>query len=129
MKSCERVSFSSCQTIKVELLCETISHSRCCLGQDVCQAMVPSLNKVSSNCRQSLYDSSFSVMGPKLWNAIPYRLNTIMDFVSFKSNLTTFMLTLPDKPPVRGYSAPNSNSLLAWRVDTSAAELWGGQIC
>ena len=76
-----------------------------------------------------MYDSSFAVLGPKLWNAMPYYLNGIADFASFKSRLTAFMLSVPDKPPVRGYITPNSNSLfmLAWRVDTIASALWGGQ--
>ena len=93
------------------------------------QAIVPSLNTVSSHRHQSMYDNSFAVMGPKLWNAIPYHLNNIADFDAFKSKLTTFLLTLPDKPPVRGYTPPNSNSLLAWRVDSNVTTLWGGQRC
>ena len=93
-------------------------------------AIVPSLNRVSSLRHQSLYDNSFAVMGPRLWNSIPYNLNTIEKFVPFKNMLTTFVLAVPDKPPVRGYSTPNSNSLLAWRVDNSVSILhWGGQNC
>lgn len=91
------------------------------------QAVVPFLRKKSSAAHQTLYDSSFAVMGPKLWNAVPYSLNRIESFDTFKAKLTRFILTVPDKPPVRGYSTANSNSLLAWRMDSSAAELWGGQ--
>ena len=99
-------------------------HSRSRLGT---LATIPSLSRASSSRHQSMYDSSFTVLGPKLWNAMPYYLNGIADFAPFKSRLTAFMLSVPDKPPVRGYTTPNSNSLLAWRVDPSASALWGGQ--
>ena len=91
------------------------------------------LSKVPSMCRgstlghQSLYDNSFAVKGPKLWNSVPYHLNSIEEFATFKTKLTTFILSIPDNPPVKGYTAPNSNSLLAWRMDASASALWGGQ--
>ena len=55
---------------------------------------------------------SFAVKGPKLWNAMPYDLNVIQDLEHFKDQLTKFMLSLPDRPPIRGYTPPNSNSLL-----------------
>ena len=99
-------------------------HSRSRLGT---LATIPSLSRASSSRHQSMYDSSFAVLGPKLWNAMPYYLNGIAEFAPFKSRLTAFMLSVPDKPPVRGYTTPNSNSLLAWRVDPSASALWGGQ--
>ena len=99
-------------------------YSRSRLGT---QAAIPPLSNSSSCKYQSLYDSSFAVLGPKLWNAMPYHLNSIADFPAFKAKLTAFLLSVPDKPPVRGYTAQNSNSLLAWRTDTSASALWGGQ--
>ncbi|KAL5254265.1 hypothetical protein ACHWQZ_G013897 [Mnemiopsis leidyi] len=34
---------------------------------------------------------------------------------------------IPDKPPVRGYTTSNSNSLLEWRKDPTLLEVWGGQ--
>ena len=75
----------------------------------------------------SRYDTSFAVMGPKLWNCVPNNLNTMVQFELFKKNLTAFLLSVPDTPPTKGYSPSNSNSILAWRVDSSAAALWGGQ--
>ena len=93
------------------------------------QAVVPSLTVKSSKRHQSLYDSSFAVMGPRLWNSIPYGLNSLAEFDVFKSRLTAFLLKVPDKPPVKGYSPPNSNSLLAWRVDKDTAALWGSRGC
>ena len=91
------------------------------------QAVIPALSRCSNSKFQSMHDSSFAVIGPKLWNAMPYHLNSIADFPTFKAGLTAFMLSVPDKPPVRGYTCPNSNSLLAWRTDPSVSALWGGQ--
>ena len=76
---------------------------------------------------QTLYDNSFAVLGPKPWNSIPYKLNSLDQFEVFKSRLTAFLLTVPDNPPVKGYVPPDSNSLLAWRVNRDAAvEYVGG---
>ena len=75
-------------------------HSRSRLGT---LATIPSLSRASSSRHQSMYDSSFAVLGPKLWNAMPYYLNGIADFAPLKSRLTAFMLSVPDKPPVRVY--------------------------
>ena len=85
-----------------------------------CQAKIPNFSKEGTAANQSLYDSSFAVMGPKLWNSIPYNLNVITNLTTFKSNLTHFLLSAPDKPPIWGHSTPNSNSLLAWRNDRDA---------
>ena len=91
------------------------------------QAVLPSMTKGCRAAQQSAYDSSFAVMGPKLWNAIPFHLNREGCFETFKSKLTKFLLSVPDTPPTRGYSATNPNSLLDWRMDSSTTELWGGQ--
>ena len=91
------------------------------------QAKIPTVNKESSLAHHTLYDCSFAVMGPKLWNSIPYPLNNMSDFTSFKNQLTRFMLSVPDKPPIRGYTSPNTNSVLAWKNDRHTTPLWGGQ--
>ena len=90
-------------------------------------AVIPSKFPSSSAANQSLYDQSFAVQGPKLWNAIPYHLNVIDDLEHFKDQLTKFMLSFPDKPPIRGYSPPNSNSLLCWRKEQGFTTLLGGR--
>jgi hypothetical protein len=72
-------------------------------------AIIPSACKSSTTANHSLYDSSFAVIGPKLWNAMPYYLNSISEQELFKSQLTKFMLSLPDTPPIRGYTPQNSN--------------------
>ena len=91
------------------------------------QAKVPSMKKSSSAAHQTLFESSFSVMGPRLWNCIPPDLRKISTLDSFKHHLTDFLLSVPDKPPIRSYTSPNSNSILEWRNDRDASALWGGQ--
>ena len=77
------------------------------------QSIIPSLPR--SDCRQrnrSLYDASFAVIGPKLWNMLPRYINVIEKEVSFKNELTKFILKLPDQPPVQGYPRNHGNSLV-----------------
>ena len=69
-------------------------------------AVIPSKSKISSAASQTLFDDSFAVQGPKLWNAIPDHLNVIEDPELFKDQLTKFMLFLPDKTPIRGTLHP-----------------------
>ena len=74
--------------------------------------IIPFKCRVSTAANQSLYDSLFAVQGPKLWNAIPYHLNIVNKAEHFKDQLTKFMLSIPDRPPIRGYASKNSNPLL-----------------
>ena len=80
------------------------------------RAIVPSLRRGSLAHHQSLYDNSFAVMGPRLWNCLPVQLNSIETFDMFKQKLTSELLRIPDQPPCVGYSPPNSNSILDWRI-------------
>ena len=99
-------------------------NQRNCLG---IQAIVPPIRKKSSQAFQTLYENSFSVKVSKLWNSIPYDLTGIKTLDDFKSKLTKFLLLIPDKPPIRGYTSPNSNSILACLKDREATSLWGGR--
>ena len=81
------------------------------------RAKVPSLCKSSSLINQSLYDHSFAVQGPRLWNTIPAHLHQLTELATFKSALTKYLLTIPDTPPVVGYVGVNSNSLLDWSLN------------
>ena len=83
------------------------------------KADVPKLVKTSLQHNQSLYDDSFSVLGPRLWNIIPAHLNRLTDAEQFKIQLTNYLFTIPDRPPVAGYTCQNSNSLLDWNKDKS----------
>ena len=66
---------------------------------------------------RSIYDHSFAVRGPKLWNAIPKNIKCAPSFEVFKSKLTSHLMSIiPDLPPVPGYTKPNSNSILDWNA-------------
>ena len=111
-----------CGATSNDLLIEFVENDR--LGP---QATIPALFKGSSTAHQSLRDGSFKVAGPKLWNCIPKRIRILGTLDTFKTHLTNFLLSIPDKPPIRGYTSPNSNSILDWRVDRDAAALFGSQ--
>ena len=69
---------------------------------------------IPRGCRDRVrtqYDSSFAYLGPKLWNLLPKSINLIDKLQKFKGELTRFVLSLPDKPPVHGYARENNNSL------------------
>ena len=76
------------------------------------RAIVPSLSRASSLRNQTLYDSSFAVRGPRLWNTVPASVKAAVSFDSFKISLSEFLALIPDEPPVVGYSCSWSNSLV-----------------
>ena len=75
-------------------------------------AVVPSLSRTCKSKIQSLYDSSFAVFAPRLWNSLPKRIRDEETFEKFKAALTRHCLAFPDEPPISGISS--SNSLLHW---------------
>ena len=78
-------------------------------------ATVPPLTSaVTKHKAQSLFDSSFSVKGPQLWNTIPKDIKSKDTLLSFKCSLCSYLKSVPDKPPVYGYSTQNENSILHW---------------
>ena len=89
------------------------------------KAHVPSLMRSSSQRNQSLYDNSFAVIGPRLWNILPNHLHHMADLKQFKHALTEFLNTFPDTPPVSGYSCANGNSVLDWTQNRKAAAQQG----
>ena len=89
------------------------------------KAIVPSIVSSSSCRNQTLYDNSFGVRGPRLWNCIPSYLHVITDQEQFKFQLTDYLKTLPDNPPTSGYSCVNGNSVLDWSMNKVAAMLQG----
>ena len=76
------------------------------------KAVIPSLSKCSSLRNQTLYDGSFAVRGPKLWNKVPAAVKAEKSFDSFKLSLSKFLALIPDNPPVPGYTCSWSNSLM-----------------
>ena len=77
-------------------------------------ADLPSLRMHSSLKAKTLFDSSFSVLGPKLWNRVPRRVKESQTLISFKTKLDEYLKTIPDQPPVQGYVCQNNNSLIDW---------------
>ena len=77
-------------------------------------ARIPPLTAYSSPKAKSLYDSSFAIVGPKLWNLVPKSIKTLDSMNVFKSSLDKFLNEVPDRPPVAGYVVQNNNSLLEW---------------
>ena len=77
-------------------------------------AIIPPLNIHSSQRSKTLFDSSFPVLGPSLWNRIPKNVRTVDSLIAFKAKLDEYLQTIPDNPPVSGYSAQNNNSLIEW---------------
>ena len=75
-------------------------------------AVIPPLAKSSTLRNQTLYDRSFAVQGPKLWNKVPNTVKTAQSLDSFKISLSKFLALIPDNPPVSGYSCSWSNSLV-----------------
>ena len=63
----------------------------------------------------TLYDASFVVKSAKLWNVLPPPLTKITLLNCFKVNLDKFLKSLPDKPPISGYSHMSDNSLTSIR--------------
>ena len=64
---------------------------------------------------QSLYDNSFAVKGPKLWNILPRYVKEQTTLQGFKTSLNKFLDGIIDQPPIFGYITPNNNSLLSWQ--------------
>ena len=62
---------------------------------------------------QTLYDCSFAVVGPQLWNKLPAEITLISCFSSFKTKVDCFLSNIPDKPPLQGYPYSNDNSLIS----------------
>ena len=80
-------------------------------------AVVPPKSKTSSAANQTMFDSSFAMQGPILWNAMPHHLNTIQDLEQLKSKLTQFVLYILDKPPIRGWNPPKRTLCFAGRTN------------
>ena len=78
-----------------------------------CAAIKPLVNP--NRKPQTMYDNSFAVVGPKLWNLVYKQIRFINTSVEdFKKYLSKFLELIPDQPPVNGYSRATNNSLLEW---------------
>ena len=79
-------------------------------------AQVPPINTHSSQKSRTLYDNSFAVLGPRLWNTVPKGVKECASLLTFKFQLDDFLKTIPDRPPVPGYICQNNNSILDWHI-------------
>ena len=68
----------------------------------------------------STFDCSFRVKACKIWNCLPKYVKEPTSMNIFKNKLDSFLLRVPDCPPVSGYSTMNSNSLLDWLTSSNA---------
>ena len=76
---------------------------------------VPPLGNQKSCRIQTIVDSSFSVLGPRLYNSLPKDLRNFVGSVeAFKGRLDKILNSVPDKPFLPGYpqQTVQSNSLL-----------------
>ena len=73
------------------------------------KALYPNIPRGCRSRVKTQYDSSFAYIGPKLWNILPKSINSIGQFHKFKGELTKFVLSIPDKPPVCGYARTNDD--------------------
>ena len=78
------------------------------------RAKLPTHNRKATHAAKTLYDSSFAVLGAKLWNTLPKDVNELGDLDSFKIALWNFLDLIPDNPPVKGYTTANNNSIIDW---------------
>ena len=81
---------------------------------------VPPLRTDASQLARSTYESSFGVVGPKLWNTLPRKLSVITNKTTFKTALTRWLSQIPDLPPVDGFASRNS------LLDLNRVDLPGG---
>ena len=66
---------------------------------------IPVIKINSTTLSRSIYDHSFAVRVPQLWNAIPKNIKCAPSFEVFKSELTSHLMSIiPDLPPVPGYT-------------------------
>ena len=63
---------------------------------------------------KTLQFNSFASIGPALFNCIPRRVKDKETLPTFKTALDKFLRTIPDEPPVSGYTTLNGNSIVEW---------------
>ena len=84
------------------------------------QAYIPPLRRCSQSI-QSKYDSSFAVLGPKLWNVLPCSLQAMQRFDTFKNQLTKFCLLFLMNLPCLASTRPTETH--CWICELSQIQL------
>ena len=75
------------------------------------QAVIPRLIRDGRLANQMMFEKSFAVIGPRLWNGLPTEFTIIESQDSFKNQWTYFLLDLKHEPPVVSYPRKDNNSL------------------
>ena len=83
------------------------------------RALIPRYNYLAQKSISGPYESSFGVRGAQLWNSLPRAVRDSSSLLGLKQSLGSYLSTVPDRPPVRGYPVEHSNSLIDWRNDPS----------
>ena len=78
---------------------------------------VPPILKHTKHRFQTLYDSSFTVLAPRLFNTLPKSIRGEVRFEPFKSKLTAYLLSIADQPPINGEASGNSILQLAGETE------------
>ncbi len=90
------------------------------------KAVVPPLFKKSQQSMSTHYENSFAIKAARLWNILPMEVSSQTAIGSLKNALGNFLNTFPDKPPTKGYTAPNNNSLLKWSLNKGHSDRENG---
>ena len=93
----------------------TFSNGKNCTRSGSTACIVPPVPRGVSAGVATLYEHSFAVKAPQLWNCLPSKAvdKDASSLSAFKSSLGTFLDKVPDMPPT-GQSGVNNNSLLDW---------------
>ena len=75
------------------------------------------ISKYTSPNNTKLWDSTLTIQGAKLFNAMPKNIRNLKNIPveKFKNELDTYLKTVPDEPQIRGYTGcrrVDSNSIL-----------------
>ena len=87
------------------------------------RAVIPGFNYRAQRAISSQYDNSFSVRGPMLWNTLPRNVKESGSINELKATLGEHLKSLPDRPPTRGYTGINGNSLLDFAACRGVGEM------
>ena len=93
----------------------TFSNGKNCTRSGSTACIVPPVPRGVPAGVATLYEHSFAVKAPQLWNCLPSKAvdKDASSLSAFKSSLGTFLDKVPDMPPT-GQSGVNNNSLLDW---------------
>ena len=83
------------------------------------KARIPRMINPAQKSVQTLRESSFGIRAAQLFNRMPAEVRLAKSVEIVKIKLGEFLATIPDLPPVRGYSSPRDNSLVALLTEGS----------